>query len=71
MRSRCEKVFGPGRAVAMDRNQKARVMAYARAWSRRHCQPGQHKGPITSAFLDVLLPQQPHWGLLPLLRAHR
>jgi hypothetical protein len=22
--------------------------------SRQHCQPGQHKGPITRAFLDVL-----------------
>ena len=46
-----EKVFGPGRAVPLDRNG---VQAYARAWSHQHHQPGQHKGPITRAFLDVL-----------------
>jgi hypothetical protein len=54
MRSRREKVFGPGRAMPLDRNAKARIQAYARAWSARQCQPGQHKGPITRAFLDVL-----------------
>jgi hypothetical protein len=54
MRSRREKVFGTGRAVPLDRNAKARIMAYARAWSARQCQPGQHKGPITRAFLEVL-----------------
>jgi Helix-turn-helix domain len=52
--ARHEKVFGPGRAVPLDRNQKVRIVAYARAWSARHRQPGQHKGPITRAFLDVL-----------------
>jgi hypothetical protein len=55
MRSRRrEKVFGPGRAVPLDRNAKARIAAYARAWGGRNRQPGQHKGPITRAFLDVL-----------------
>ena len=54
LRARREKVFGPGRAVPLDRNAKARIMAYARAWSARHRQDGQHKGPITRAFLDVL-----------------
>ena len=54
LRSRREKAFGPGRAVPLDRNAKCRVLAYARAWSRQHSQPGQHKGPITRAFLDVL-----------------
>jgi len=49
-----EKVFGPGRTVPLDRNAKARVAAYARGWSARNRQPGQHKGPITRAFLDVL-----------------
>ena len=34
-----EKVFGPGRAVPLDRNAKARIAAYARAWDRRHRQP--------------------------------
>ena len=60
MRSRREKVFGPGRAVPLDGNAKARIQAYARAWSARNRQPGQHKGPITRAFLDVL--QALLWG---------
>jgi hypothetical protein len=52
--SRREKVFGPGRAVPLDRNAKCRVEAYARAWTAAHKIPGQHRGPITRAFLDVL-----------------
>jgi hypothetical protein len=60
MRSRREKVFGPGRAVPLDRNAKARIMTYARAWGTRHRQPGQHRGPITRTFLDVL--QALLWG---------
>jgi hypothetical protein len=60
MRGRREKVFGPGWAVPLDRNAKARIAAYARAWSARQCRPGQHKGPITRAFLDVL--QALLWG---------
>jgi hypothetical protein len=44
----------------LDRNAKARIAAYARAWSARNCRPGQHKGPITRAFLDVL--QALLWG---------
>ena len=52
--SRREKLFGPGRAVPLDRNAKARILAYARAWGARHRQPGQHRGPITRAFLEVL-----------------
>jgi hypothetical protein len=51
---RREKVFGPGRQIPLDRNQKARIAAYARAWTASNRQPGQHKGPITRAFLDVL-----------------
>jgi hypothetical protein len=51
---RREKVFGPGRAVPLDRNAKARIAAYARAWSARNRQPRQHRGPITRAFLEVL-----------------
>jgi hypothetical protein len=52
---RCrEKVFGPGRAVPLDRNAKARIVAYAKAWGARHREPGQHRGPITRAFLEVL-----------------
>jgi Helix-turn-helix domain len=52
--ARREKVFGPGRAVPLDGNAKARIAAYARAWSGKNRQPGQHRGPITRAFLDVL-----------------
>jgi hypothetical protein len=51
---RREKVFGPGRAVPLDGNAKARVMAYARGYTALHCQPGQHRGPLTRAFLEVL-----------------
>jgi hypothetical protein len=58
--ARRKKVFGPGRQVPLDRNAKCRIQAYARAWSRLHCQPGQHRGPITRAFLDVL--QALLWG---------
>jgi helix-turn-helix protein len=54
VRSRREKLFSPGHAVPLDRNAKARIMAYARAWGARHRQPGQHRGPITRAFLEVL-----------------
>jgi Helix-turn-helix domain len=54
IRRRREKVFGPGRAVPLDRNAKARIAAYARAWSARNRQGRQHRGPITRAFLDVL-----------------
>ncbi len=54
IRRRREKVFGPGRAVPLDRNAKARIVAYAKAWGARHKQPRQHKGPITRAFLEVL-----------------
>ena len=54
LRRRREKVFGPGRAVPLDRNAKARILAYAKAWSARHRQPRQHRGPITRTFLEVL-----------------
>jgi hypothetical protein len=54
MRGRREKVFGPGRAVPLDRNAKARIETYAKAWSRQHAEPRQHHGPVTRAFLDVL-----------------
>jgi hypothetical protein len=57
---RREKVFGPGRAVPLDRNAKVRIAVYARAYSARNRQPRQHRGPITRAFLDVL--QALLWG---------
>jgi hypothetical protein len=54
MKAAREKVFGPGRAVPLDRNAKVRVAVYARAWSARNRRPRQHRGPITRAFMDVL-----------------
>ena len=53
-RRRREKVFGPGRAVPLDRNAKARIAAYSRAWDRLHRQPGQRGGALGRATLDVL-----------------
>jgi hypothetical protein len=53
-RARRDKVFGPGRAVPLDRNAKARIAAYARAWDRQHRQPGQRGGALGRAALDVL-----------------
>ncbi|GAN82239.1 transcriptional regulator [Acidocella aminolytica 101 = DSM 11237] len=51
---RREKVFGHGGGQPLDRNAKARIMVYARAWSTRHRRPGQHRGPLTRATLEVL-----------------
>ena len=51
---RREKVFGQGRCLPLDGNAKARIMVYARAWSARHKRPGQHRGPLTRATLEVL-----------------
>ena len=53
VRGRREKIFGPGRAVPLDGNAKARIQTYARVWSGRNRRPGQ-QGPITRAFLEVL-----------------
>jgi hypothetical protein len=36
--ARREKVFGHGRQIALDRNAKCRIQAYAKAWSRLHRQ---------------------------------
>jgi hypothetical protein len=54
LRPRREKVFGPGRAVPLDRNAKACIAAYARAWSRLHRRPGQRGGALGRDALDVL-----------------
>jgi hypothetical protein len=54
LRPRREKVFGPARGIPLDRNAKARIVFYARAWNARHRQPGQHRGPLTRAFMEVL-----------------
>jgi hypothetical protein len=57
---RREKIFGQGRGIALDRNAKARIVVYARAWSAKHRRPGQHRGPLTRATLEVL--QALLWG---------
>ena len=49
-----EKCFGRVAGRALDCNAKARIIAYAHAWSATHKAPGQHRGPITRAFMDVL-----------------
>ena len=51
---RREKVFGPGRAIPLDRNAKARIGAYAEGYTALHRRKGQHRGPLTRAYLDVL-----------------
>ena len=54
LRPRREKVFGDGRTTPLDRNAKARIIVYAKAWSAKHKEPGQHRGLITRAFMEVL-----------------
>jgi hypothetical protein len=49
-----EKVFGTAPGIPLDRNAKARIMMYVRAYNARMKQEGQHTGPITRAFMDVL-----------------
>jgi DNA-binding Lrp family transcriptional regulator len=51
---RREKVFGPGRAIPLDRNAKARIWAHAQGYTALHRRKGQHRGPLTRATLDVL-----------------
>jgi len=51
---RRDKVFGPGRAIPLDRNAKARIWAYAQGYTALHRRRGQHRGPLTRASLDVL-----------------
>jgi hypothetical protein len=54
LRPRREKVFGPPQGIPLDRNAKARIMAYARGYNAKHRLDGQHWGPITRAFMGVL-----------------
>ena len=53
-RTQREKVFGEGRSIPLDRNAKARIWAYALARTARLRRPGQHRGPLSRATLDVL-----------------
>jgi hypothetical protein len=51
--ARRQKVFGPGRAVPLDRNAKARISTYARTWSARNRQrpfTGEGKDRYDSAY---------------------
>jgi len=54
LRPQREKAFGPARGIPLDRNAKARIMVYARAYTAQHRVPGQHRGPLTRAFIEVL-----------------
>jgi hypothetical protein len=54
LRPRREKVFGPARGLPLDRNAKFRIMAYAEGYNARYRSKGQHRGPITRAFMEVL-----------------
>jgi hypothetical protein len=49
-----EKVFGPGPAIRHDRNAKYRLLAFAQGWTAKNRQEGQHRGPITRAFMEIL-----------------
>jgi hypothetical protein len=48
--TRREKVFGPGRAVPLDRNAKCRIAAYARAWSVRNRRSGRANTMVRSRW---------------------
>jgi hypothetical protein len=43
-----------GRSIPLDRNAKAHIAGYLRAWSHRKPQSRQHRSPVTRAFPDVL-----------------
>ena len=49
-----EKLFRTRPGIPLDRNAKARIMAYARGYNAKHKRAGQPHGPITRAFFDVL-----------------
>ena len=51
---RREKVFGPGPAIRLDGNAKARIWAFAHGWTAKHRRERQHRGPITRAFMEIL-----------------
>jgi hypothetical protein len=54
LRPRREKVFGSGGGLPLDREAKHRILIYACAYNARHRQPGQHRGPLTRATMEVL-----------------
>ena len=48
------KVFGTSVGKPLDREQKKRVLAYAKKWNAQNKEPRQHIGPITRTGFDVL-----------------
>jgi hypothetical protein len=53
LRPRREKVFGPARGIPLDGNAKARIKAFVQGYNARYRQDGQHRGPITRAYMEV------------------
>ena len=51
---RREKLFGHAPAIPLDRNAKVRIIHFVNAWNTKSKQPGQHHGPITRTYMDVL-----------------
>ncbi len=54
LRPRREKIFGAGPTVRLDDAAKRRVMRAAHTYNEKNRGPGQHRGPLTRATLDVL-----------------
>jgi hypothetical protein len=46
-------VFGPARGIPLDGNAKARLKAFVQGYNARYRQQGQHRGPITRAYMEV------------------
>ena len=63
-----EKVFRKKPGIPLDRNAKARIMAYANGYNAKHKREGQHRGPITWAFFRVLKAML--WGIHNPLTGH-
>ena len=54
MKRRREVVFGCPGGGYLDRNAKAAIVAMAKGWSQRQRRKGQHRGPLTRAYEEVL-----------------
>lgn len=48
-----EKMFGAARGIPLDGNAKARIKAFVQGYNAKHRQEGQHRGPITRAYMEV------------------
>ena len=53
-RRRREKIFGRDYGSGLSTDQKRKIIAHAEAWSEANKQPGQHRGPLTRATMEVL-----------------